>query len=161
VKPASAILAARSSTANTIVLVGPAGSGKTSLATALLVERAVAAVEPEDPYGDPYRTRRDEGMFVTTFALAKARREHQLGKGDAGIITHATDAIILLVDELGAEANRGDTAVPEVIHERHAWDRPTIYTTPFELDELERRYGSGIARRVFEGASVIRLGGAR
>jgi hypothetical protein len=98
-------------------------------------------------------------MFVTTFALSKARREHRLGEGDAAIIRDAITATVLLMDELGAEAGRGDTAVPEIIHERHAADRVTIYTTPFQRDELEGRYGSGIARRIFEGAVMVRLGG--
>jgi DNA replication protein DnaC len=91
--------------------------------------------------------------------LAKARAEHRLGGGEAPLVADAKTTPLLLLDELGAEATRGDDAVAEVIHERHANERVTIYTTPFSVDELGLKFGGGIARRVFEGATVIALGG--
>jgi DNA replication protein DnaC len=144
VKPSSAIARA-SSAADSLafVLLGGAGTGKTSLACAMLRQAVLS--------------RGARGRFVDTFALAKARQEHPLGEGEAPAIEQAVNAKLLLLDELGAEFAR-NTAVQEVIHERHANELPTIYTSGFGADELAKRYGDGIARRIFEGATVIRLG---
>jgi hypothetical protein len=63
---------------------------------------------------------------------------------------------VLALDDLGNErAER--SAVPDVIFERHAEDRPTWLTTAFGPDAIAKRYGDGIARRVFERAAVIDL----
>lgn len=144
VRPASAIAKAQAAaTAPSVVILGSAGTGKTSLACALL--RLTA------------ETSATRGRFVSAFALAKARQEHPLGNGEAPVIDRALKAKLLLLDELGAEFAH-NTAVQEVIHERHADELPTIYTSGFDSDELAKRYGDGIARRIFEGATVIRLG---
>lgn len=144
VRPASAIAKAQAAvSAPSVVILGSAGTGKTSLACALL--RATA------------ESRSTRGRFASAFALAKARQEHPLGNGEAPAIEKALSAKLLLLDELGAEFSR-NTAVQEVIHERHAEELPTIYTSGFDADELAKRYGDGIARRIFEGATVIRLG---
>jgi DNA replication protein DnaC len=167
VKPAMAIAQAFDAVdTTTIVLIGPAGAGKTSLGRALWFERRMASVRPASrEWPDQRRERRSSGdpepgraMFVTTFELAKARREHKLGDGEAEIIDRATRSVLLLLDELGSETGKGDTAVSEVIHARHAADRATIYCTPYGLVELKNRFGDGVARRVFEGAAVIKLG---
>jgi DNA replication protein DnaC len=144
IKAQTAIARAKASQdALSVVLLGGAGSGKTSLACALL--RAMAS-------------KRDvEGRFETAFAIAKARQEHSLGEGEAPLIRDATKAKVLLLDEVGAELGR-NTAVQEVIHERHAHERQTVYTSGFSVDEIKSRYGDGIARRIFESAVVIRLG---
>lgn len=147
VRPPKAIqrALAASQAASTVVLLGGAGSGKTSLACAVL--RALAAQF------------KIVGSFASCFGLAKARQEHPLGQGDAPAVSDAARAKLLLLDELGAELSR-NTAVAEVIHERHAQERQTIYTSGFTEQQLCDRYGDGIARRVFEGAVVIKLGGA-
>jgi DNA replication protein DnaC len=133
--------------AQSIVLLGDAGAGKTSLGCALL--RAIAD------------RRRKVGMFVTTFELAEARRQTRLGVGEAEAIRGAQRASILLIDELAAERSLADTAVDEVIRVRHDEERPTIFTSGFSRDEIGKRYGAGVERRVFEGAVVLRLGGVR
>ncbi len=139
--------ATRGAAGSALVLLGSAGSGKTSLAAAAL--RAMA------------RRLDAVGRFVTAFDIAKARQEHRLGEGEAPAIEKALQARVLVLDELGAELGR-NTAVQEVIHERHSRERPTIYTTGFSKSELEGRYGAGIARRIFEDAmrlgAVVRCG---
>ena len=45
--------------------------------------------------------------------------------------------------------------VVEVIRERHAAERVTWVTTFLSPDAVEKGYGSGTARRVFDGATVI------
>lgn len=133
--------------ASSLVLLGPAGSGKTSLACAVL--RAEAS-----------RRGIYAGTYTTAFALAKARQEHKLGDGEAPIIERACKARLLLLDELGAELGR-NTAVQEVFCARHDAELPTIYTSGQSVEELIQRYGDMVARRLLQGATVIHLGGKR
>jgi hypothetical protein len=50
--------------------------------------------------------------------------------------------------------------VEQIVRHRHHAERPTIYTTPHSADVLAAKYGDGVARRIFEGAVVINLGGS-
>jgi DNA replication protein DnaC len=149
--------ASRATDAHSVVIMGAAGAGKTSLATALLVDRVNRNLTAEH---SPALSARQSpaGIFTNTFEIAKARREHRLGDGEAHTVAIAISARILLLDELGSESDGNNTAVAELIHARHEQDRPTIFTTPFTAQQLAARYGDGVARRVFENAVVIRLG---
>ncbi len=133
-----------------IALVGPPGSGKTSLAVAMF--RAVLAAET------PQRYRRAEHRYVSAHQLAKARSGHALGAGDPPLVVRALRCPLLLLDELGGENPLHASAVAEVIYERHAEALPTWVTTGVTPADIANRYGGGIARRIFEGASVFRLG---
>lgn len=148
VDPIRAIeLAKTALSAPSVVLVGDAGSGKSSLAVAMLRAHA---------------ERGDRGIFVDSRALVRARVAHRMGEGEADLVSRAMRAPVLVLDELGAEIGKGtaESVVAEVIHERHAWQRRTIYTTPFTAADLTARYGAGIVRRIVEGADLIRLRGA-
>jgi len=145
VHPKSAVEDARGHVGSvTIVIAGGSGSGKTSLACAILRKASANCNE--------------SGVFVTAFDLAVARQQHPLGENEAPALERAFGAPIVLLDEIGSEYARY-TATQEVIHRRHNWALPTIYTTGFSAAELVQRYGDGIVRRMFEGSSVIRLGG--
>jgi hypothetical protein len=91
--------------------------------------------------------------------LARARAQHRLGDGEAPVIEKAVSAKLLVLDELGAEVGR-DSATAEVLHRRHERDRDTIWTSPFTLSDLAKKYGEGIARRLVEG-TVVALGGMK
>lgn len=132
--------------------LGPPGAGKSSLAAAMF--RARAASETSMPALRRYR-------WTSAHALAKARAVHPLGDGEAPAVEAALEASLLVVDELGGEDPRYASAVAEVLYERHAAARPTWVTTGVGSREIATRYGGGIARRVFEGAEVFRLGGQR
>jgi DNA replication protein DnaC len=134
--------------ATRIVAVGPPGAGKTSLVAAMLVRAQFAFRDPSP-------------LWVSAHAIAKARAGHPLGQGEAPLIERALRASILVVDELGGEDERYAGAVKELLFERHAQEQPTWVTTGVGPQQISDRYGGGIARRVFEDATVFRLSGRK
>lgn len=131
-----------------LAFIGPPGAGKTSLAAAMYRASIEASKRP--------RFHR----WTSSHALAKARAITSLG-GEAPEVDKALHAELLLIDELGGEDARHASAVAEVLYERHAENRATWITTGVSPKVIADRYGGGIARRVFEGTEVFRLGGKR
>lgn len=128
-----------------ITITGPAGSGKTSLAVAILRARGAESNIP--------------GIFVHAYRLGIARIQARPGQGEAPAVEDAMQAKFVLLDDIGNERQTANNAVPDVIFERHAEKLPTIVTTGLDAEGVAKVYGDGIARRVFEGAAVIALGG--
>lgn len=140
------------------VFVGPPGAGKTSLAVAMFRAR-VEAHRPKLREGRPFDVlvRPAGARYYSAHQLAKARAMHPLGEGEAPEISEALSCPVLLLDELGGEEPRYASAVAEVVYERHAANLPTWVTMGVGPKEVATRYGGGIARRVFEGATVFKL----
>jgi hypothetical protein len=67
---------------------------------------------------------------------------------------------VLVLDDVGQELELRLTVNPvvDVIRERHAAGRVTWVTTFLTPEAFEKAYGSGTARRVFDGAVVLALG---
>lgn len=133
-----------------VVLVGAPGAGKTTLGVAIL--RAYASEIP------------GVSRFIRAKQLGRARIEHRAGDGEPAIVEDAIGAAALMLDDVGAETHeRTLNAVPDIVDERHVRmakggaPRPTIITTGLTREELVARYDAGFARRVLEGALVIRL----
>lgn len=127
-----------------LVLSGKAGTGKTSLACAAL--RAWQ------------RTRRRRVVFVAAHELANARMQHALGSGEAALVERCGKADLLLIDDLGSEPSSPPRSeIIDVIQRRHNFNLPIWITTGLVTAELTARYGFGIARRILEQATVIRL----
>lgn len=146
-----------------VVLVGEAGAGKSSLAAAWLRDRIEAGLG---------------ARWVSAVDLAT----EEAPEGGATPFQRALSAPLLVLDDLGAElhgAPKGSgvlaqriEAAGRVLHRRHDRDLPTVITTAIGAElvtsapvrELQAAmaevYGDGIARRVYEGAGVVRLGGA-
>lgn len=133
-----------------VVLLGPAGSGKSTLAAAHL--RAQVERRPED------RIR-----YVAAASLAKPG-----GPGRPSPLELALSAEVLVLDDVGAElegaqAGSGLAAqrigpVSQVIAARFERSRWTLVTTGLERDAITALYGDRVARRMFEGAGLVRLG---
>lgn len=122
-----------------LTLVGGAGAGKTSLGCVIL-------------------RRSKGGMFVHAFRLGVARIQHRAGDGEPKTVDDAMQSPFVLLDDVGAERNTATNAVPDVIFERHAEGLPTIITTGLDVEQVAKIYSDGVARRMFEAATVVRLG---
>lgn len=143
----AAIAKARRALTPIVLLSGPAGSGKTSLATcvyrALLESGAV-----------------DSGAWVSVARLCQTvTRESRLGD-EPYMLRRARAVGVLLLDDLGQEG--GDEAsravITDLLTDRHARQRHTVVTTGLRRAQLEERYGAGIARRLTErgrAASIV------
>ncbi len=127
-----------------LCLMGAARTGKTSLAVAMLRRWAADAGKP--------------ATFVHAHKLGVARLLHPAGHGEPEVVELAMRAPLVLVDDLGGERDHAMSAVPDVIVERHAENRPTWVTTGMTREQLVKRYGQGVVARVFERATVIHVG---
>ncbi|HBU30064.1 MAG TPA: hypothetical protein DEB56_11165 [Thiobacillus sp.] len=134
-----------SSIGQSVVIIGPAGSGKTSLACAIL--RAVAMRRG----GHAWRCR-----FAAALEIGAARGAYGTR---SPLESDAIAASCLLLDDVGQETEADRIHIAEVLHARHDAERPTIVTSAFEPPVIHARYGGGVDRRIFEGASLIFVGG--
>jgi DNA replication protein DnaC len=126
-----------------VVLAGPAGVGKTVLATCIGREWARASDQ---------RT-----LFVDGFALATARAQEKLGN-EAPVVENALRVSQLIIDDLCARpSNALFDASSDVIHARHQYQRRTIFTVGHDPGAIAARLGDGIARRIYEAATIIEL----
>lgn len=149
VKPATAIAEGRAAMgAPWVTFVGPPGSGKTSLAVAMLF----AAFAADSSFAP---------RFVHAYRLGVARIQSKAGEGECEEVWAAMVAPLLLIDDMGSERDTANNAISDVIQERHAEGRPTWVTTGLSAEEVAKRYSGGCARRMFELATVIKLGRAR
>jgi DNA replication protein DnaC len=133
-----------------VTLLGTAGAGKTSLAVAFANAWARASARP--------------AVFVTAADLGLARQQHGLGEGEASLVRQAMGADLAILDDLGVEADAGAPVVAHVLHHRYDRERPTIATTGLTVEQLAKRYGAGVARRLVEsagGAVVLKVNARR
>jgi hypothetical protein len=129
-----------------LCVMGICRAGKTSLAVAMLRQWATWSERA--------------AAFLHAHRLGVARIQHPAGHGEPEIVELAMRAPLVLLDDLGSERDHALSAVPDVIFERHAENRPTWVTTGLTRDQLVKRYGPGVVARIFERAKVIRLSAA-
>jgi DNA replication protein DnaC len=141
----------RVETHGNLVLLGPAGCGKTMLAAAIikrLCAEAVAAFIAPAP--DSSKLEYAARVVWTTAAhLHNSRRQHRLGEGEAPAFLRAEKAPLLVLDELGQEM-ADDRWLLEFLNARYNCGLPTIATSGLTRPELGKRYGAGAVRRLVE-----------
>ena len=125
-----------------VILVGDPGAGKTTIAVAMLRARFLVNREPS--------------LFIPAYRLGQARIQHPAGHGEAPDVLEAMRMRHVLLDDLGVERDTATNPIADVIFERDAENRTIWVTTGFTRAQLASRYGAGLARRLFEHATVIR-----
>lgn len=124
-----------------LLLIAKTGRGKTVGSVHLLF----TAWERTFRQGTPTPT----AMFVKATDLGGARRVHSLGEGEPALLVKASEAPLLLLDDLGQDEKR-DNSVFEVLDARYDAQLPTVVTSGFPLEELRARYGEALIRRIIE-----------
>lgn len=128
-----------------LILFGAAGSGKTTIAVAILQQ--LVAKMPE--VGARAR-------FVSAIDIAWARQGSGFGHRPR-LLDAAVHASVLFVDDLGAEPANLKDGIVELVQDRHNANKPTVYTTWQERTEIETRYGGGVGRRIYERGTIIEV----
>lgn len=140
-------LAVSATTTRTVVLHGPIGTGKSTLAIAMLRAHVARQIDAG---------RRPDVLVVSAIDLELARAQHRLGSGsEAQLVAAARRSAILVIDDLGAESPRGTDVIASVVHARHDGERPMWITTGLTAAEIGVRYSAGVERRLYEGATII------
>lgn len=127
-----------------LAFVGPAGSGKSSAACAMLnvLHERAAWNAPADQVE---RARR--AYFVSVPELLEAANDRR-GEIDQEPVRLARSATVLVLDDL--RPGRPNDAIDTLLFSRFNRDQPTIVTTWMSKAECSRHYGEGFARRAYE-----------
>ena len=122
--------------AHRVVLLSPTtGHGKSSLLGAM----ACAAVARNSA----------TVAWVPSYELA----------GDAFALPESwTEADIVALDDLGNDRDMKSNLTQSLLEQRYAEQRALWVSTALTEAEMAKRYGTNNVRRIFEGATVIRLG---
>jgi DNA replication protein DnaC len=133
------------------LLLGPSGCGKTLATNALLFRLAATARGDRSGQAVEGLAR---SLWTTAHELTRARREHQLGRGEAQLVDRARYASVLFLDEIGFEPS--DTIIFDLIDWRYAKRRPTIATSGLRRADFALKYGDAMFRRLIgEGSGTL------
>lgn len=136
-----------------VTILGPAGTGKSSLAAALFqaeIDDCLAARRSSPLHMGLVAKSR----FVSCAKLALCRRDTGLGSVPK-LLTVCNEAPLLVLDDLGQLGEGAGSPVHEVIQSRYDSALRTVVTTGLRPDQISNVYGDGFARRLFEHALVI------
>jgi DNA replication protein DnaC len=123
-----------------VILRGPTGVGKTTLAVAMLRAR----VDMRD----------DRVLFASARSLAQARIAPSAESGE--LVRRAMTTGLLLLDDLGNPPSEPPSSpIADIICERADWMRPLWVTTYLDGKAIADRYGGNVARLLYEQAIVI------
>ena len=130
-----------------VLLAGPTGAGKTAACLAGVMRLLLAGASGTLDRWE--RARRI--VWADAAELGQSRRRHGYGRGEAPEVVRASRCPLLVLDDLGWEADRG--TVREVIAARYKRGLPTWTTTGLPVAGergLEGAYGDAVVRRLVE-----------
>jgi DNA replication protein DnaC len=132
-----------------IILLGPAGGGKSSLAAAHV------------------RAALDDKIVNARFFSARALVDKPGGDPLEELICRSANRATV-IDDLGTEfhgapaggglAAQRIVVIDNALRDRHERKLGYIITTEYDRPRIEHFYGDGLARRIFEGAIIIPVG---
>lgn len=145
-----------------LMLCGKVGRGKTAWATGHFNDKVASRVERNERWGGhrPPLWMTESSLFRQAEANSKNGYH-----GRAVFLGKLITCPILMLDDLGGNrrplTDWQGGAMRDLLSERHANLRPTMFTTNYETwEELEVRYGDHIVSRLIEACGVmIRMGG--
>lgn len=126
-----------------VVLIGPTGAGKTTLALTLPLAMALHLGE----------RRLERPMFVHADDVCAARRFAKLGDEPELLAKARTKRLVILDDVIGQKDEAGD--LYRVIRHREENALSTVITAGFGRTDAAASYGEQFARRMFAGISHI------
>ena len=150
-----------------VVLGGPSGAGKTSLAWAAVHEatrREWQDVVDQNLERDPFTGFEITDPFkpiarvVSAQRLAVARVQSRAGTGEAEEVRLALESPWLIIDDLGQESQTPSSAVSDVVFARYDAQKRTWITTGLTFDKIDYAYGRGFGRRLVDRSTVVKLG---
>lgn len=125
-----------------IVLSGKSGTGKTPCAVALY--RAALQHRPF-------------GFYVSAYDVVEATYSY---RGELrSVLERAENAPILLLDDVGAEADRDAEKIGRLLFKRVDAEHATILTTELGAADIRTRYQSRVAKRILSDARAVTFGG--
>jgi len=127
----------------------PGGTGKTTCATGIY---------------NHWRRAGRTGIWTTLQQLLLEIRAGYDDHTANAKILEAQRVEVLLLDDLGEYNRAAVTAntmeiLSWIIYERHAWRRPTLFTSNWSPDDLSTRLTPQIWRRIKEMAAIVEFGG--
>ena len=136
-----------SSMPNNIYIQGPAGTGKTHLAVAMLNQDL---------------RERKEVLFITVTNLLieiKSTFNSQSDKNEQDIVEKYSDVDNLYLDDIGAEriTDWSASLIYSIIDRRYGFEKRTIFTSNLTLDELNEKLGGRISSRIAGMCEFIEL----
>jgi DNA replication protein DnaC len=121
------------------LLLGPSKIGKSTTA-ALALRRALLL---------PRTGRNLSPKWFYARALAQVARQWPLGEGTCPEVNRASNAGLLIIDDLGLERDAAELV--DVVHSRYECGLVTWTTSGLSMSELKDRYGEALVRRLIEG----------
>lgn len=135
-------------------LAGPSGIGKTT--TAIWICRHLLEQAAQQGFDGPLWHVAEGLRWVYASTYCQQQVEAKLGQIPYELI-YLRRAPFVVLDDLGAEGSDAISvrAITQLIGSRFDQNMPTIITTGLTHNQIAARYGTGIARRVFEAVALL------
>lgn len=126
-----------------LVLRGPSGAGKTSLACAML--NRIHSVEWDAP--SPVVDRAARAYYVSVPELRSQMREWRRGTEAPPLMRRAREATVLVLDDLDDVSM---VEISDVMSYRHEHDKSTVLTSWMDREKCAEAWGERLTRRAYE-----------